>query len=141
MRYRTAGLNIFKWMFDIDLETMHLDMLLEFNALAGPIALGRCTSLTLFLSLCASSISELLTPSLSLFVALTALFTHSSVTDYAHIYNRVSQVSPQAHRNRPSLSKTLSTLSKPKSMSPTPARTLQHSLSSAGWMWMLGWSS
>jgi hypothetical protein len=37
---RLTGLNIFNWMFDIKLEDMHLDMLMEFNAVSGPIALG-----------------------------------------------------------------------------------------------------
>lgn len=37
---RLTGLNIFKWMFDIQLEDMHLDMLMEFNQISGPIALG-----------------------------------------------------------------------------------------------------
>jgi cytochrome P450 len=40
---RLTALNIFKWMFDIELDDMHVDMLMEFQKVTGPIALGLST--------------------------------------------------------------------------------------------------
>lgn len=35
-----VGLNLLKWVFDVEVEDRHIDMMLEFNRITGPIALG-----------------------------------------------------------------------------------------------------